>query len=547
MTSGEEFVKTDTQNNPTQNWYNLTTPPQFPSQVVHETLGHAFLERARERPKEIVIADPTSGAKTYRDLLVGIFVLRKEILKFPDEYVGIMMPASVGVNVMYLATIFSGKIPVMINWTLGRKNLRYCVESLNVSRILTSRELVQRLQEQGFEIEELQDRFVFVEDIRRDLSTAAKLQAWRSSRFSWTKLQEVKIPETAVVLFTSGSESHPKAVPLTHRNILANLVDVFQCLTFYNYDCLLGYLPPFHSFGLTITTLLPMCFGVRVVYYPNPTHGQTLGEIIEAYRATIIVSAPTFLDSIFRHAQGDRLSSVRLVITGAEKCPLSTYDALAHHCPQALLLEGYGVTETSPVISVNDENNPYPGTIGKVIPSFEYAIVDSETWQHAALNRPGMLLVRGPSVFSGYLNYDGPSPFVDFEGKLWYRTGDLVKENEDKVLTFVAREKRFIKRGGEMISLPAIESVLDTHFNDNHHAGPTLAVAASPDAHHPEIVVFTTTDLDRKRINHVIQQEGLSGLHNVRKVIRLNEMPVLGTGKTDYRALTERLKTQNLS
>ena len=405
---------------------------------------------------------------------------------------------------------------------------------------------MQRLQEQGFAIEELQDRFVFVEDIRRQLTTTEKLKAWRASRFSWTRLQEVKIPETAVILFTSGSESNPKAVPLTHRNILANLADVFQCLTFYNHDCLLGFLPPFHSFGLTITTLLPMCFGVRVVYYPNPTHGQTISEIIEAYRATIIVSAPSFLDSILRHSHCHRLSSIRLVITGAEKCPPRIYDILARSCPRAMLLEGYGVTETSPVISVNDENNLRPGTIGKTMKSLEYAVVDSETRARARLNHPGMLLVRGPSVFDGYLHYNGPSPFVEFEGKQWYRTGDLVKENEDKVLTFVAREKRFIKRGGEMISLPAIESALDIHFNDNHHARPILAVAASPDAHHPEIVVFTTADLDTKRINQVIQQEGLSGLHNIRKVFRLNELPVLGTGKTDYRALTETLKTQQV-
>ena len=540
-------MKSNAEDQPPKKWFTLPGPPQFPERIEHETLGHAFLDQARQRPNEAVIADRISGVKTYRDLLQGIFVLRKEILQFSDEYIGIMMPASVGVNVMYLATMFSGKIPVMINWTLGRKNLRYCVESLRIFRILTSRELVQRLQEQGFEIEDLQDRFIFVEDIRRHLTTADKLSAWRSSRFSWTKLQEVKIPDTAVILFTSGSESNPKAVPLTHRNILANLVDVFQCLTFYNRDCLLGFLPPFHSFGLTITTLLPMCFGVRVVYYPNPTHGQTLSEIIEAYGVTIFVSAPSFLESIIRHAHCHRLSSIRLVITGAEKCPQRIYDMLAQSCPRALLLEGYGVTETSPVISVNDENDLRPGTIGKTMNSLEYAVVDSESWARARLNQPGMLLVRGPSVFGGYLHYDGPSPFVEFEGKQWYRTGDLVKENEEKVLTFVAREKRFIKRGGEMISLPAIETVLDIHFNDNHHGGPILAVAASPNAHHPEIVVFTTTDLDRKRINQVIQQEGLSGLHNVRKVIRLHELPVLGTGKTDYRALTERLKTQQIS
>jgi acyl-CoA synthetase (AMP-forming)/AMP-acid ligase II len=539
-------VKPNNQNGPTQCWFNVTTPPKFPPQVEHETLGHAFLDQALRRPKEVIIADQTSGDKTYRDLLLGIFILRKEILNFSDKYVGIMMPASVGVNVMYLATIFAGKIPVMINWTLGRKNLRYCVESLKVSRILTSRQLVKRLKEQGFEIEDLKERFIFVEDIRRRLTLFDKLKALLASRFAGKKLLETKIPKTAVILFTSGSESIPKAVPLTHRNILANLADVFQCLTFYNYDSLLGFLPPFHSFGLTITTLLPMCFGVRAVYYPNPTHGQTLSEIIEAYRVTIIASAPTFLDSIIRHTKNHRLSSVRLVITGAEKCPLSMYEALAKQCPNAMLLEGYGVTETSPVISVNDENDPCPGTIGKMLKSFEYAVVDRETFQRANFNQPGMLLVRGPSVFGGYLNHEGPSPFLEFENKQWYRTGDLVKENENHVLTFVAREKRFIKRGGEMISLPAIESVLDKHFNNDHHDGPTLAVVASPEAHHPDIVVFTTNDLDRKRINQVIQQEGLSGLHNIRRVIRLNEMPILGTGKTDYRSLAENLKTQHV-
>ncbi|MBN1844729.1 MAG: AMP-binding protein, partial [Sedimentisphaerales bacterium] len=492
-------------------------------------------------------ADPVSGVLTYRDLVRGIYILRNRIRAFPGEYVGIMMPASVGVGVMYLAAIFSGKVPVMINWTLGAKMLLHTVESVPVGRILTSRRLVERLREQGYAIEELADRFVFAEDIRKQVGLAEKLRAYLAGRFigrfAGRSLAVQRLPETAVILFTSGSESHPKAVPLTHGNLLTNLGDIFACLKFRAGDVLLGFLPPFHSFGLTVTVLLPLCFGIRAVYYPNPTHGRSLGGIIEAYRVTILVSAATFLDGILRHAAGDRLASARLVITGAERCPPRLYDALAARCSGALLLEGYGVTEASPVISVNDENDPRPGTIGKVLKSVEYAVVDEETGRAAGVDQPGMLLVRGPSIFSGYRDYDGPSPFVEFEGRMWYRTGDVVRRDDQGILTFVARERRFIKRGGEMISLPAIESVLDKHFHDDRE-GPQLAVTAADGDHHPEIVVFTTGNLDKHRLNQVIRLEGLSGLHSVRRVVRLKEMPLLGPGKTDYRALAETLKNK---
>ncbi len=275
---------------------------------------------------------------------------------------------------------------------------------------------------------------------------------------------------------------------------------------------------------------------MRVVYHPNPTDAQVIARLIEAYRATLLIGTPTFLHGIVRASQEKTLSSLRLAVTGAEKCSERVYSAIVERCPQAVVLEGYGVTECSPIISVNPERNPRPFTVGKVLPSLEYVRLAPESRERAPKEMPGMLLVRGPSIFGGYLG-DAPSPFVEFEGKNYYRTGDLVTEDAEGVLTFAGRLKRFIKLGGEMVSLPAIEAALEPHYVSDADKGPVIAVEATPDEEHPEIVLFTTLELEREVVNHQLRDAGLSPIYNIRRVQRLPEMPLLGTGKTDYRAL----------
>lgn len=298
-------------------------------------------------------------------------------------------------------------------------------------------------------------------------------------------------------------------------------------------------LPPFHSFGLTGTILLPILGGVKVVHYPNPNEPAVLARIIEAYKVSILIGTPTFLSNIVRSSTNSQLASLRICVTGAEKCPQRVYDALRQRCPQATILEGYGITECSPIVAVNREEDARPGTIGRPLPSLTCIIMDEETHQPANANECGMLLVRGPSVFGGYLHYDGPSPFIQWNGESWYRTGDLVQADATGHLTFCGRLKRFVKLGGEMISLPAIEEVLEQHFGVSED-GPTLALVASPgDA--PELVLFTTRHLERAEVNQAIRQAGLSPLHNVRAVIHVEQLPLLGTGKTDYRTLGEQL------
>jgi acyl-CoA synthetase (AMP-forming)/AMP-acid ligase II len=355
-------------------------------------------------------------------------------------------------------------------------------------------------------------------------------------------LRQAEPPEVAVVLFTSGSETVPKAVPLTHRNILTNIADCFALFRARPDDSILGILPPFHSFGLMTSVVLPLTLGCRVVHHPNPTDGAALGQTIDAYKPTLLMGTPTFLRGIVRASTKGQLASLRLVVSGAEKCGERVYRALAESCPQTVVLEGYGVTECSPVVAGNFESDARPGTIGRPVASVEVALVSPATGGRVEPGHDGVLLVRGPSLFGGYLNYDGPSPFVEFEGKSWYRTGDLIREAPDGWLTFAGRLQRFVKLGGEMVSLPAIEAALEPRLVSDDDKGPSFAVAATPVEESPEIVLFSTKGIEREEANSIIRAAGLSGLHNIRRVIRVDELPLLGTGKTDYRGLADRLR-----
>lgn len=509
-----------------------------------KTLAEVFLKQARACAGRALLADQNSGVRTYRDIVTAIFVLKPEIEKLAGDYVGIMLPASSGATVVYLATVFAGKIPVMVNWTVGMRNAIASLDLLGVKSVLTAGPLIQRLESQGTDFGALKGRFVLLEDVGRRVSKGAKLLALLKSRTSWSGLRNAKVRETAVVLFTSGSESLPKAVPLTHANFLANLRDVAEIFRFKKRDRILGILPPFHSFGILGNVILPFCAAVPVVYHANPTEGGMLARLIEAYGVTLLIGTPTFLGGIVRVAGDAQIRTLRAVISGAEKCPLQLFETIAARWPKMKVVEGYGITECSPVVSANREDDLRPGTIGRIMPSLEHALQDIDTGARAAPGRAGMLLVRGPSIFGGYLNYDGASPFVEFEGKTWYRTGDLVSESADGVITFAGRLKRFVKLGGEMISLPAIEEILARHYTKEDDEKPVVAVEATPQELNPELVLFTIRDIDREEANRLIRDAGLSPLHNIRRIVKLDEIPLLGTGKTNYRALKESLKAK---
>lgn len=505
-----------------------------------DTITGVFLTQASRYPGTAAIADQRSGVKTYRDIVIACMITRNIVEKLEGEYIGIMLPASVAADIFYLATLFAGKTPVFVNWTAGERNILASLDSVGVKRILTSKTLIERIALQGIGLSAIGERFVFAEDISSKVSRFSKLRAFLAAHTTWRSLRKAKEPKTAAVIFTSGSETLPKAVPLTAANLLANMREVLEAVKIYENDRLIGFLPPFHSFGLTVTILLPLCGGVQTVYHPNPTEADALAKLIEAYNVTMLVGTPTFLGSLVRVANPAQLATLRLAVTGAEKCPEKVYEALKTKCAGAVILEGYGVTECSPIISINDPDRPEPFSIGKPLPGLDYVIVDPDNLKPRTPPGSGVLLVRGPSVFGGYLNYEGKSPFVEINGKQWYNTGDLVSIDTEGMMTFSGRLKRFVKLGGEMVSLPAIEAVLQNLFASAGDEGPVLAVEAA-DTEPPELVLFTILDIDRETANRKIRSAGLSGLHSIRRVIKLDEMPLLGTGKTNYRELKQML------
>ena len=519
---------------PKSSWFKPRLPMEVPEGA---TLTEVFLRQVARDPNRPAFADLQGGQRSYRDLLTGIFALKPRIEALKGERVGIMLPASGAAVVAYLTVLFSGKVPVMVNWTAGSRNLIHGLKLLGVEQVITSTQLVSKLESKGSDLSGIRDRFWMLEELRGSLTRTEKLAAFLRARFFWSALHEVKVPETAVVIFTSGSESLPKAVPLTHRNLLSNVRDILAILPLEPTDRMIGFLPPFHSFGLTGTMLLPLCIGLPVVYFPNPTDGGALAHMVETYQATMLVATPTFLSGIVRSASDKQLASLRLAVVGAEKCPESLYKVLERRWPQMRVLEGYGITECSPALSFNLFEDPHHGTIGKPLPSVEHILVDIDTGAPVESGKAGMLLVRGPNIFGGYLHYDGASPFVEFDGKTWYRTGDLVREEPDGTLVFTGRLKRFVKLGGELVSLPAVEEALLRHFTREDDKEIPLAVEATPSEDQPELVLFSIRPITREEANGILGKVGLSPLHFIRQVRQVDKIPVLGTGKTDYRAL----------
>ncbi len=503
----------------------------------HSTITGLFLAQAKRYPGRIILADQLAGEKTYRQVVTAIFVLKPILQKVRGEHVGIMLPASVSAGILYLATLFSGKTPVMINWTTGVGNVQHGLELTGVDTIVTARALHRKLTGQGVDLAAISADWLFLDEIVPKISLYTKIRAALKAKFAAGSLEKIKVSKTAAILFTSGSESRPKAVPLSHENIIANLADFASIVSFTGDHRLMGMLPPFHSLGLVGTIILPFCLGLKTVYHANPTEAAILAGLIERYKVSIVIGTPTFLLGIVKAASLEQLRTLRLVFTGAEKCPEHTYQALKQINPAATLCEGYGITECSPLVSINRVEDPRPGTIGKVMPSMEYAIIDQETGSRVEIGRQGILLVRGPNIFAGYHRDGNGTGFIEFDHKRWYNTGDFITEDADGVLTFCGRKKRFIKLGGEMISLPAIENVLQAQFVSESSNGPALAIEATPTDERPEVVLFTTLAITREEANSRIKEAGLSPLHNIRMVVEVDAIPVLGTGKTDYKLL----------
>lgn len=517
------------------------------------TLTEAFLNSCARMDGFTACVDQISGEVCYRQLKLVVVLLAQAIRKLPGSHIGVMMPASTAVNAIVFAVLLAGKVPVMINWTLGERNLRSIVEQSGIQVTLSSWKFLDRLE--NVDLNGLDDQILLMEELRRNLTLFDKVRAFYRARKKTSALlkifgvHKVSSEETAVILFTSGTETFPKGVPLSHGNLIANQRGAKQLVDIRSEDIMLGVLPPFHSFGFSVTGIFPLLAGLRAAYSPNPTDGRRIASAIERWKITLVCLAPTFLKNVLRVASPKQLKSLRLVVTGAEKTALELFEKLAELNPEAQLIEGYGITECAPILTLNPPGHTQKG-VGVPLPGIEIAVVHPENYESVPKGETGLILVRGPNVFNGYLN-PKLTPFVDFQSKTWYQTGDLGYLNEEGYLNLSGRLKRFIKIGGEMVSLAALEEAL---LQSASRLGwqldpdrPSLAICPlEEEGKKSEIHLFTTFETKAEEVNLALRESGMSNLLKVRSVHKLPFIPLLGSGKVDYRKLGEKLRTRRV-
>jgi acyl-CoA synthetase (AMP-forming)/AMP-acid ligase II/1-acyl-sn-glycerol-3-phosphate acyltransferase/acyl carrier protein len=516
-----------------------------PITLLGDTIPEAFVNRCLKHPKDTAAADDLSGVLSYGRLLLGAMLMAKRFREYPEKNIGLMLPASVAGDLALMALHLAGKLPVILNWTTGPNNLAHAVKLMHLKRVVTSKAFIDRahLEVPGTE-------FVYLEVVRKSvgkreaLTALAKMKLFPATAKTNALKHANKDPhQPAVVLFTSGSEKAPKAVPLSHDNIIANLHGIMPVLKFTRSDSVLGFLPLFHSFGHTVTGVFPLLVGFKVLHHADPTDANGLVRKIAGYKPTITAGTPTFLNFILEKSKPGELDSLRILVVGAEKCPDAVFAKAKQLAPNSTIVEGYGITECSPIIAFNPPLATRPGTIGKPCINLETKIVNAESKLDVPPGELGMLLVRGPSVFGGYVDPASGDPFETIDGQRWYNTGDLVQIDTDGYIHFQGRLKRFLKAGGEMISLPALEEPLALKYPANEQ-GPRVAVEGIETPTGRRVVLFTTEDIPLRDANALLMDNGFRGVMRLDAIEKIDRIPVLGTGKTDYKVLRAKIESQ---
>jgi acyl-[acyl-carrier-protein]-phospholipid O-acyltransferase/long-chain-fatty-acid--[acyl-carrier-protein] ligase len=449
------------------------------------------------------------------------------------ERVGVILPNVNGLPVTLLSLWAVGAVPTILNYSSGIPALCDCARLAGLTRIVTSRKFMEkagidpgRLASSGLEL-------TYLEDVRAGISTGSKVRGILANLLAPGARLRGAGPgagDTAVILFTSGSEGTPKGVELTHRNLLANIRQATAVIDLEDDDRIFNAMPLFHSFGLTAGTLFPLVRGCHVYLYPSPLHYRTVPALVYKRKCTVLLGTNTFLNGYARRAHPYDFNSVRFLFAGAEKVQDETFDTWAQRFG-VRILEGYGATECSPFISVNTRVHPLTGSVGRLLPGMECRLEPV-----AGVKDGGRLLVRGPNVMKGYLNADANESFKALDG--WYDTGDVVGIDENGFLHIRGRLKRFAKVSGEMVSLAAVEAALAGAFPQ---FSPRLQVAvlARPDPERGESLVAVADEprLKLAELRAAIHAKGLGNLCFPRALIVVSKLPILGTGKIDYPAL----------
>ncbi len=502
----------------------------FDSAKAQVTVFDALIAASRKHGvKKPILEDQERSPLSYLDLIRAAFALGRKIAAFTrrGERVGVMLPSSSGGVVTFFALHAFGRVPTMLNFTAGIRNLKAACELAQVRTVLTS----HRFVEQG-KLHDLIDaletltKVVYLEDVRKSVGLADRLFAAAAGALP-KQFRTPTLPSDAgVILFTSGSFGAPRGVVLTQSNLVANCRQISQHIPLNTDWVFFNPLPIFHCFGLTGGALLPIFSGLKAFQYPSPLHIKQIPALVKDTKANVLFATDTFLNQYARSAEPGELSGLTFVVLGAEKVREETHNLIHEKFGPIPLLEGYGATEASPVIAVNKPTDNRRGTVGGLLPGVETRLEPVE-----GIPGGGKLMVRGPNIMAGYLNATGG---IDPPSEGWHDTGDVVSLSDDDWIKILGRVKRFAKIGGEMVSLTAAEDLAVAVWPDCRHA-----VVALPDPKKGERLILVTDrrDADAGPLVAHAKQIGAPELAVPRKIIRVQEIPVLGTGKTDYVAL----------
>ena len=498
------------------------------------TVPEAIVATARLRPRHVVLEDVTQ-AIAYRRLLAGASLLGAEFARrIPADQrrVGVLLPNVNGTPVSLLGLWSIGKIPALLNYSTGAATMLACVQLAGLKQVITSKAFIEKARLKLDLLVEAGVEFVYLEDIRQNITGPQKFSALLRVRFAPRSILRAKsrAKDTAAILFTSGSEGSPKGVELTHGNILANIWQMLAVCDLQDWDRFFNAMPIFHSFGLTIGTLLPLVRGCNVTLYPSPLHYRVIPTAFYHRDATIMLATNTFLNGYARKAHALDWRSLRYMFAAAEKLQDATSSMWAQRFG-VRVLEGFGATECSPAVTGNTPLRSKHGSAGMFLPGMEYRLEPVE-----GVPEGGRLFVRGPNVMRGYLNPEANAAFQKLGG--WYDTGDIAKVDEEGYVFILGRLKRFAKISGEMVSLTAIEEALAGAF-PQYGLRFQVAVVSKPDVDKGEILIAVANDakLQLDEIRSVLRAKGLPNICAPREVKFVREIPKLGTGKVNHREL----------
>lgn len=525
--------------------------------MLARNLGYALLQGLKKHGTQNYVIEGKDNSKLGFDKILAAAIALSKFIKAETQKsrVGIVLPPCTAGLIANVAVVLAGKTPVNLNFTAGRASVESAMKQSDMDRYLTADTFVRKMQ--GFPWPPTK-QLILLERLMPTLKGKASL--W----FVLGKLLPASLLATilglskkggnkeALLLFTSGSSGEPKGVMLTHRNLVANVAQFGSRLNRKSTDSILGCLPLFHSFGCTVTLWYPILCGLNVVYYPSPLEVKKLAELIEKHKVTVMIATPTFLRGYLRGVNREQLASIDLCVTGAEKLPRAVAEAFENRFGK-VVLEGYGLTETSPVSNVNlpdiESNSETQltlpagraGSVGQLLPGLAVRITHVDTGETLPLHQSGIIWFKGANVFTGYFNDPKRSAEVLDENG-WFRTGDVGRVDLDGFLYIEGRLSRFSKIAGEMVPHETVEETIVRTLGLESESTRRIAIVGVPDIEKGEALIMLTSVPGGPDHQEIVQlryrliDKGVPPLWIPKKMIRVTEIPVLASGKLDVKA-----------